>query len=74
MSLFWQHFNSSAPAVRRSIADFRENLAEVCEGFAILEDLPRWQKRQTLLAELKRLADYYRRSDTWDEIEEGSGV
>ena len=69
MSLFWDHFDADRRTKLQPIADLRESLAEVCEGFALLDGIPRWQKRQTLLTELKKLADYYRRSSTWDELE-----
>ncbi len=67
MSLFWDNFNSNGKAKLKVIAELRESLADVCEGFALRSGLPRWQRRQTLLTELKKLADHYRRSETWQE-------
>jgi hypothetical protein len=68
MSLFWQHFNADDRTKLQAIGELREALAEMCEGFALDNTLPKWQRRQTLLTELKKLADYYRRSETWQEV------
>jgi hypothetical protein len=68
MSIFWKNFESNGRARARAVGQLRESLAEACESFALMADLPRWQKRQGLLAELQRLTEYYRRSETWDEI------
>jgi hypothetical protein len=67
MGLFWQNFNSNGQSRQRAVAELRESLAELCEGFAVTAALPRWQRRQTLLAELKKLSDYYRRSESWED-------
>ena len=68
MSLFWKNFETNGRVKTRAVADLREALGEACESFALLADLPRWQKRQSLLAELQRLTDFYRRSEPWEEI------
>jgi hypothetical protein len=68
MGLFWEHFNSDDRARCQVISDLRESLGELCEGFALDDTLPRWQRRQTLLTELKKLADYYRRSENWGDV------
>jgi hypothetical protein len=68
MSLFWQNFNSNGTARQQSIAALRESLADVCEGFTLQDAVPRWQRRQTLLTELKKLLDYYRHSEAWQDV------
>ncbi|MFN4260462.1 MAG: hypothetical protein ACK4RK_14305 [Gemmataceae bacterium] len=68
MSIFWENFNSNGKARQQAIGDLRESLAEICEGFALHHALPRWQRRQVLLTELKKLADYYRQSTVWEEL------
>jgi hypothetical protein len=68
MSMFWKNFESNGRVRSAAVGELRESLGEVCESFALLADLPRWQRRQSLLAELQRLADFYRRSETWDAL------
>lgn len=65
MSPFWQNFVSDGRANQQPVNELRIALAEACENFALLQNLPKWQRRQTLLTELKKLADHYRRSDSW---------
>jgi hypothetical protein len=68
MSLFWKNFEANGRVKIQAVAELREALVEACESFALLVALPRWQKRQALSAELQRLADFYRRSEAWDDI------
>ncbi len=68
MSPFEKNFETDNRAKVLAVGELREALAEACESFALMADLPRWQKRQSLLAELKRLADFYRRSEAWEDI------
>jgi len=68
MSIFWKNFESNGRARAHAVGELRESLAEACESFALRADLLRWQKRQSLLAELQRLTEYYRRSEAWDDI------
>jgi hypothetical protein len=68
-SPFYQHFKDNGRTKQRAVSQLRENLADACEGFAFLTEIPQSQRRFLLLKELKRLADHYRQSEHWDGIE-----
>jgi hypothetical protein len=63
-SPFWHNFESNGRATHAPVNDLREALAEVCEDFAAAR-LPLGYKRNALLKELTRLAEFYRDSTNW---------
>lgn len=68
MSPFWQNFNNNGKARHAPVNELRQALAEACEDFALLTKMPKWQRKQTLLTELKNLADHYRIWGTWRDV------
>jgi len=66
MSPFWRNFEDNGKARSAPVNQLREALAEVCEDFACV-DLPVGVKRNALLKELNRLAEFYRDTSNWPE-------
>jgi len=66
MSPFWRNFENNGKAKHAPVNDLRDALAEVCEDFATVR-LPLGYKRNALLKELTRLAEFYRDTSNWPE-------
>ncbi len=69
MSPFWQNFENNSKARHNSVNDLRMALAEACEDFAATP-LPTGCKRNALLKELTRLAEFYRDTSNWPAVGE----
>lgn len=64
MSPFWRNFENNSKVKHAPVGELREALAEVCEDFAASR-LPLGYKRNALLKELNRLAEFYRDTTNW---------
>jgi hypothetical protein len=69
MSPFWQNFENNGKARHSALSHLRETLAEACEDFAQTR-LPMGAKRNALLKELNRLAEFYRDTSNWPSVGE----
>jgi hypothetical protein len=69
MSPFWRNFENDGKSRHVPVNELRIALAEACEDFATAP-LPVGCKRNALLKELTRLAEFYRDTSNWPSVGE----